>query len=100
MMSNVSPFFINSAGTFSNQTSNPGWINFNLKNFRGPLPLWHLNPNKGTQELSEKCLSNELCEGALPVEIGKVVGHALSQTRLKKCKRGRQVVRHLFWFDI
>ena len=76
-------------------------ISTNLKNVGRSVPLWHLNTNKGTQELSEngrKCLSNGIRssrEGGLPVEIGKVVSDTLCQARLKKCKGGRQVVGHL-----
>ena len=53
MMSNVSPFLINSAGTFGNQASNLEWTHFHLKNVRGSFPLRHVNANKGTQEFPE-----------------------------------------------
>ena len=102
MMSKVSPFFINSSGTFETA---PQFLNesipTNLKDVRGSVPLWHINANEGTQELSEngrKCLSKGIRssgKGGLPVEIGEVVGDTLCQARLKKCKCGRQIVGHL-----
>ena len=97
MMSNVSPFLINSAGTFW-KPSFKSWVNsFPPRECQGLLPspacqcqqrhsgiLWKFAEIVWTTEV------------VLPVEIGEVVGHALRQTRLKKSKRGRQVVGHLY----